>query len=208
MDLIPDLSKYPVTTVNGAIALGIAVGTLYCFLGYRVLKFVLCLTGFGLAGAVAGAITAWASQAHMGFVAGAMLGGGICGAVAMLFLFRTGVFLVGALAALLIAQNLLAAREESWSVWLILGSALAGGMLALVLERLMMTMATAAIGAWLVVCGIGFFLVGPTFVDVFQEPIELGRDRGIVALCWAVLATAGALAQLATTRKRRPRPAE
>jgi len=36
-----------------------------------------------------------------------------------------------------------------------------------------------------------------------QEPLELGRDRAVVAASWAVLAIAGALAQFATNRVKR-----
>ena len=39
-----------------AMAAAIAAGMLYCFLGYRLFKFVLVLTGFVLAGSVAGAV--------------------------------------------------------------------------------------------------------------------------------------------------------
>ncbi|MCC6154868.1 MAG: hypothetical protein IT367_13970 [Candidatus Hydrogenedentes bacterium] len=44
-----------------------------------------------------------------------------------------------------------------------------------------------------------------------QEPLELGRDRTIVAACWFTLAIAGALAQFATNRVKREvvvKPAE
>jgi hypothetical protein len=202
MNLVPNLHQYAPTTVNGAIAVGIAVGTLYCFLGYRTLRFVLCLTGFGLAGAVAGGLAAWLSQGDALWSSGAMVFGGLCGAFAMVFLYRTGVFLVGMLAAALIAQNALTGSEAASSVWALLGAAALGGVLALVIERFVMTVATAAIGAWLVVCGVGFFLVGPSFLDVFQEPLEAGHDRGVALLCWTILAVAGALAQFATTKRR------
>ena len=179
MNFIPNLHQYAPTTVNGVIAIGIAVGTLYCFLGYRTLRVVLCLTGFGLAGAVAGGIAAYLSKGNALWAIGAIAFGGLCGAVAMIFLYRTGVFLVGMLAAALIAQNALAANDTPYGLWILLGAAVGGGLLALFIERLVMTVATAAIGAWLVVCGIGFFLVGPGFLDIFQEPLEASHDRAM-----------------------------
>ncbi|GMU93387.1 MAG: hypothetical protein AMXMBFR4_24450 [Candidatus Hydrogenedentota bacterium] len=185
-------------TESGVVAIAIAVGTLYCFLGYRTLKVILCLTGFALAGAVAAALGAYVTGGNGLVFLAAGIAGGVCGAVALLFLYRLGLFLLGVLATGLAAHMLVSGRLEPWTMAAVGGIAVAGGLATIVLEKLIVSVATAAIGAWLTVCGIGYFLVGPNILDVFQEPLEFGKDRGVLVACWAVLAGAGTLAQFAT----------
>ena len=68
-----------------------------------------------------------------------------------------------------------------------------------------MILATASLGAWIVVCGVGFFLVGPAFLEIVQQPIELGKEQSVILLIsWCMLALAGTLAQFATS-KAKPR---
>jgi hypothetical protein len=155
-----------------------------------------------LAGATATVLAAWASNSDDAatIIVGAL--GGLCGAMALLFVYKFGVFLLGFMGAWLMASVALTGRAEPWGVWVLLGASFLGGCLALLIERTVMTIATAAIGAWIVVCGVAYFAIGPRFVDVFQEPIELGRNYGTLVACWAVLALAGAFAQFATGRGR------
>ena len=92
MESLPDISELPPSTLNACVAIGIGVGTLYCFLGYRTLRFVIGLTGFILAGGVAFVIAAWLSAGHTIASAAVGMAGGLCGAVALTFLYRAGVF--------------------------------------------------------------------------------------------------------------------
>ena len=201
METVPDIGALPVPTMNAVVAIGIAIGTLYCFLGYRTMKFVLAVTGFVLAGAVAGALGAWLSQGQTYIALGAALLGGIAGGLALLFLYRTGIFFIGLVAAALAAQALLSDRSEPWVMWAVIGAGAVGGLLALVLERPAMTCATAALGAWMVVCGVAFFVVGEEFLEIFQRPVSLGEHRLIVLGSWGVLTLGGVLAQFATYKK-------
>lgn len=202
VESLPELSQMPETTLNGAVAIAIAVGTLYCFLGYKTLKVVIGLTGFILAGAVAGLGIAWLFPENLIVAAVAALIGGFCGAAALFFLYKFGVFLVGLLGAALVAYAVLADSTNPHAIWIVLGCGLAGGLIAVALERIIMVLATAALGAWIVVCGIGFFLIGPPFLDILQQPVDLGKDRRVLITCWAILAISGAVAQFATTRAR------
>lgn len=202
METLPELGQMPETTVNGAVAIAIAVGTLYCFLGYKTLKVVIGLTGFILAGGVAGVLVIWLFPEQALVAAIAALIGGFCGALALFFLYKFGVFLIGLLGTALIAYTIMADSTSPYAIWIVLGCALAGGLIAVTLERFITILATAAIGAWFVVCGIGFFLVGPSFLDILQQPVELGKDRQVLITCWAIVALSGAVAQFATTRAR------
>ena len=204
MESLPELSQMPDTTLNGAVAIAIAVGTLYCFLGYKTLKVVIGLTGFILAGAVAGIGIAWLFPENLIAAGVAALVGGFCGAMALFFLYKFGVFLVGLLGAALVAYTVMADSTNPYALWIVLGCAFGGGLVAVALERFFMILATAALGAWIVVCGIGFFLVGPAFLDILQQPVDLGKDRRVLITCWALVAVSGAVAQFATT-KRKPK---
>ena len=204
MNPLPQLSELPVTTLQGGVAVLIAVGTLYCFLGYRTLRFVLALTGFILAGSVAGAFTAWLSGNHLIASACAAAFGGLCGAMALAFLYRSGVFLLGVLGVFVVGMHLIQQRPEPWLPWAVVGAGIVGGLVALVAERFIMTLATAAIGAWFVVSGIAFFLIGPEYLEQAHQPDLSDSQARIAFFVWCVLAVAGALAQFAA-HKRKPK---
>ena len=197
-----NLSELPPSSVNIATAMAIAVGTLYCFLGYRVFKFVLGLTGFILAGSVAGGLAGLLSDGRLIITAPAALLGGVAGAFALFFLYKAGVFCLGALAGALVAHTALVGETASWAAWAVLAAAVFGGVLALVVERPVMTMATATLGAWIVVGGFAYVILGPTFLEGLDRPLEVGEPRWVMLCSWAVLSVAGALAQFATHKHR------
>ena len=202
MESLPDISELPPATLNACVAIGIGLGTLYCFLGYRTLRFVIALTGFILAGGVAFVIAAWLSAGHTIASMAVGLAGGLCGVVALTFLYRAGVFGLGLLAFGLIASNVLADREEHWIMWAVFGTAIAGGLLAVLIERPVATLATAAIGSWLVIAGVAFFLMGPEVLDKLRDTSQFEEERLVVVGSWAVLALTGAFAQFATHKPR------
>ena len=180
-----------------------ALGALYCFLGYRLFKLILGLTGFLLAGSVAGTGAGWLSQGHVVVMAVAMLIGGLCGAMALFFLYKTGVFCVGFLGALTVAHHVLQGRAETWIPWAVLGAAVAGGLLALLLERPAMTLATAAIGSWMIFFAGSFFMMGTGFGEQLTAPEnETPVDLGLLA-GWAGLALVGAMFQFFAGKKGR-----
>jgi hypothetical protein len=187
---------------NFAVAFAIAIGTLYCVLGYRTLKFVIGLTGFLLAAVSAAYLGGWMGEGNVYVVAGSAFVGGLCGAMALFFLYKLGVFCIGLAGALLVAVNVLSGRPEPWIIPAIIGIGLLGGLLALLIERPIMTLATAAIGAWIVVCGVAFFLKGAAFVQSLGQHQPPTDEERIVLLCWAVLGIAGMMAQFATYRPK------
>ncbi|MBI5091719.1 MAG: DUF4203 domain-containing protein [Candidatus Hydrogenedentes bacterium] len=202
-DHVPKLTELSASGANAAVAAAVAVGTLYCFLGYRVLKFIIGLTGFILAGASAAFLAGWLSQGNpIAMAAGAVLGG-LAGAMALFFLYHVGIFSLGLLAGILIAFNVLADSVEPWAPWAILGAGAAGGLVALLIERPVIPIATGALGAWMVVCGIAHFLLGPDFLTALRGPLQFGETRWYIVVSWAVLAVAGTLAQFATYRRPR-----
>lgn len=190
--------------LNALVLLAVSIGTLYCFLGYRTLKFVLGLTGFLLAGSVAGGIASWVTEGHLPATAIAGLIGGVSGAFAFYFLYKVGVFFLGLLGATLIAHNLLSIRPEEWIPLAVIGLGLAGGVVALLVERPVMTVATAAIGAWMLVSGVASSVLGVERLEDWQPGEAFEEHRALLLVSWSVLAVAGTLAQFATRKRGAP----
>ncbi|MBI2425327.1 MAG: DUF4203 domain-containing protein [Candidatus Hydrogenedentes bacterium] len=184
-DLPPD--QAPV-----ALAIAVLVGLLYAFLGYRLLKFFIGFTGFLIAGAVATLLAGWLSAGHMIAMAACGLLGGLCGAMALFFLYKTGIFAIGFLGAFLAAFSLLQGRPETWIPWAIIGLALAGGLLALFLERAAMTLATAAIGSWLVTNAALLLFLQSNSAALWNEKLTAQQQSWTLIALWGLVACLGA----------------
>jgi hypothetical protein len=197
-----DVSNLDPDQVTIVVASVMALGAWYCFLGYRTIKFIIGLTGFIIAGSVAGILIHWATDGHTITTAVAALIGGISGAFALFFLFRTGIFALGLLGATLIGHNVLVDRPESWAPLAVLGIGVLGGLFALLLERPVMILATAVLGSWFIVSGGAYFISGSPEITDLTQAFTIKDERGIVLACWAVLSIAGFMGQFATNKKR------
>jgi MFS family permease len=199
------LPPFPGDNFDAAMAVAIAVGTLYCFLGYRVFRLTLGMTGFLLAGASASGIAAILSDADPVYVAVALLLGGISGAMALIFAYKAGVFCVGTLGGIVAAMHFIPDRTQGWELWAIIGVGLGVGCIALVLERLIMSLATSAIGSWVLVMGLTYFLMGREFAPSPEQPVPAGDNRLYFFAAWLVLALLGAFFQF-TAPRAKPQP--
>ncbi len=192
--------------LHGLVAIAVSVGTLYCFLGYRTAKFVIGMTGFLIAGAVASVLVGILTEGHLISVAIGALIGGASGAMALFFLYRTGVFVLGLLGSTLASYNVLIDRPETWIPFAILGLGVAGGVIALLIERPVVTLATSAIGAWLVVSGVAYFLLGSAYLGDYGKSLE-SNEATVLLIAWAVLAALGVFAQFVTRTRPPSKPA-
>ena len=86
------------------------------------------------------------------------------------------------------------------------GSAVVGGLMALLSEKPVMKLATATLGAWLIVSGGAYFLSGSPEITDLTQAFTIKEERGLVLACWAVLSMAGFIAQWATRKKGAPPP--
>ena len=200
----------PEFELNQHLALGLlaATGLLYCFLGYRLFRLILALTGFVCAGGVTAIAVGWLTYGSAIAMGIALLAGGLCGAMALHFLYRAGVFFLGVLGALLVAFQVLHGRPDPWAPWAILGVALLGGVLALALERPAMKLATAAIGAWLSTYAAALYFWGERAAEQWTEiPSFDQSELGMIAL-WAFLTLLGAVFQWQVLRGPRGHHAE
>jgi hypothetical protein len=188
------INELPAEPTQLVLVVAVALGALYCFVGYRLIKVVLAITGLVLAGAVALFLGSWVMQGDQYFALLFALVGGAAGAYSMFYLYRGGIFMVGMLGALVIANNGLALYEEAWAPAIAIAVGLVGGTLAIYLERPLVTLATAALGGWVCITGIVLLVKESkeASLDSFMANGQAGF--GIMA-SWAVLAIAGAVVQ-------------
>jgi hypothetical protein len=189
------------------VASSMAAGLIYCFVGYKLLKFVLGLTGFIIAGSVAVLLVSWATDGHAISMIVALIIGGTSGAFALFFLFRTGIFAVGMLGMTIFSNNFLGDRPESWTPLAIVGLGIVGGLIALVLERPVLALATATIGSWMIVAGGTYFIDtyfndGATQITDIRDAFRVESDQMLQLVVWAVLAATGFTAQLSITNDK------
>ena len=197
-----DFSGFSPQQLRAAVAILIAVGTLYCFLGYRALKFVLALTGLLVGGALIGGIVIWVTNGGLlPFAIGAIIGG-VLGAVAVSFFYRAGVFVLGLLGGAVVARVIQGGASDITASSITFGSAVFGGLSGLFLERPLVTLATSAIGALIVVNGIAFFVLGGSTADSFQTAVSDPNTQTILLVCWLVLTVIGIFTQFVTHKRK------
>lgn len=179
-------------------ALLLAAGLLVCFRGYSTLKAALALTAF-LLGAHAVVLRAdLVPPDPRWLLPAAATAAGVLLALLVWAAYRLGVTLLGAAAFVLLAlgfPEILPADRAARL--LVLGlAALAGGLLARLVERVVLSVATAAYGSFMAVSAA----FGTAAASTVALP--LARDARATAhpewflLAWAVLALAGAVVQL------------
>lgn len=161
-------------------AIGIALGAVVCFFGYRLLRPTMFACGF-LVGAlvVSTAIENMFSDASWeptGVWIGFIVGGLLCGTM-VITLYNLGIFLIGAAGGVLLAiacntsfgYKLYPAHPSYVLITLIVIFAILGGVLARKLERPVIIVATSLVGSGVLIAGIGYFGKSfPTSTDLTQ----------------------------------------
>lgn len=191
--------------------LSIGLGVVYCFFGYRIFKVILGILGF-VSGAYMAAAIAFSllgrEQAVLVILAG--LAGGVIGAVLVVTFYFIGIFLLGAWLGGLLGILLTGGGESTVATVIILVLALIGGIVALMLQKLMIVISTALSGAWAIVSGVFRFLGnGRGAIRPFQYYPDLRALRSmdawgyVMLLCWVLIGIAGMVVQYRITRERR-----
>jgi hypothetical protein len=150
----------------------IAWGVLDCFFGYRVFRVTLVVLG-GCAGALFGqaagmALDLGAAGEIGGLIAGALLGAGVA-----LLLYIVAVFLVGFGFGATLGILLLAHLHQT--VALLAGGLLGliGGVAAVKLQRVLIVLSTALLGAFRAVIALGYFTSQIDWLYYFQQPEQI-----------------------------------
>lgn len=185
-------------------AAAIAVGLIICLAGYRLFRPTVFACGFVVGGVFLAGVAeaAFKSQEWMATASWiAFFLGGIALGSLVLYLYSAGIFLGGAAAGVLLAFTLNTSLgpklyPENPDVVLVIMAVLFGigaGVLALKIERPVLIVATAFVGAELFVAGIGYFAGNyPNGTD-FDE-FHTGEDENgewvyeIPAAWWAYVA--------------------
>jgi hypothetical protein len=178
-------------------------GLFTCFFGYRLLRITLGIAGFLLGAAALGGLAASLHAPAVVTLVVALVGG-IGGLLLAVLLFRVGVFMLGCGAGALLAGVVSAGAAQPVPFWVLVGAGIAGGVLALLLQRPVISVLTGFSGAALAVAGL-FQLLGRYQIPRVPSPEALRPAPGQflwLALAWVVLGVAGSLVQLAGGRKQ------
>jgi hypothetical protein len=187
-------------------AIGLVLGgAIACFAGYRLFRIVLAIYGFIL-GAYLASSTMGSSNAA-GMVVAALVGG-VVGSVVFFFAYFLGIALVGAGLGALIAH-------VAWTrfsvveapVLVVLLSAVAGTVSALILQRYVIIVSTAFSGAWTIILG-GLALVDRDAARAASDvwilyPFAPASGAQWVPIAWIAVGLIGTAVQLGVTGARR-----
>lgn len=195
---------------QAAVIVLLVTGVLACFAGHRLFRIVLGLYGFVIGAMVASSIVGVSNTTGMLVAA---LVGGLIGSVVMVFAWFVGVSLVGAGIGVLVAHLV-------WSqiglgdppAVAILAVAVAGAVGALFVQKYVIVVGTAFIGAWtIIVWAANTFPArgvtrGSSDTEVWiLYPTSAPALRWI-PVAWLALGLLGTIVQLSTLgRKRRSR---
>jgi hypothetical protein len=173
----------------------IPAGFLVCFFGYRLLRITLGLAGFGVGFWVGTTVVHAVPGAGQVLLLVVGIVCGILGALAASLLYKVGVFLVGAGAGIVLAGILITVFAWHYPVLICVVAAVIGGLLTLLLERVLVSVLTALAGAWGVVFGVGRLLGGQSAAGRPPEHLWL------LTAAWAVTAILGMAVQLRGKRR-------
>ena len=188
--------------ING---LSVIIGLIYCFLGYRIFKFILGLTGFLIGGALVGGVAYAISQQE---VTGILMGvvGGALGAALLVALYFVGVFLLGAVLGGGLGFLLAALAGGSPEPAILIILAIIGGVVALFVQKFMIIVTTAFSGAFNVVIGVAYFATGAVDLTNLERFIRYGGTRLYVTLlCGLALGVAGVIVQYKSASAKDPK---
>lgn len=177
------------------IAVGFLVGMLYCFLGYRLHRFTIALTGFILAGFFSAILAGLISSENLTAILISAIMGGLTGAFALLFAYKVGIFVIGVLGGGLACTVFLAEVAPEWHPWIYICLGLLGGIFALFIERPSVIIATSVIGASII---LRCLLIALSKVD-----IQYSNHTLTVAIAWSVLVLMGTVMQFRSFKKKK-----
>ena len=191
--------------MKSVVAIGLIVfGAVSCFFGYKVFRLVLGVLGFLLGSALAASLAGvFVQSAGAASVVGLL--GGVIGSWLVFRFYRFGLFILGAVAGALLGGTVAMAIGVYGNDSLIVVGAVAllGGILTVVLQKLMIITSTAFSGAWNMVAGAAFLLFGITPLALTQNPLMLvGIKLFAVIGAWLVLGLIGLNYQYRGRRRR------
>lgn len=193
---------------NGFSFFYILSGMAACFWGYRIFKAVIGIAGFILGAwlAVGIAVHYMGGMGIVPVIAG--VAGGLIGMSLFVTMYYLGIFVLGACAGWLFGVIITGIAGSGLNIVLFAILAVVGGLMALLFQRLIIILSTAAVGAWYMTAG-GFFLLGNgsdpgSMFRVRGNVIIPGSETGsVIMITWFAIAAAGAIYQFSRGRRSR-----
>jgi hypothetical protein len=185
-------------------------GALACFCGYRLFRVVLVLYGFIIGGMLVSSMMGVSNTAGM---VAAAIGGGLAGALVLLFAYFLGIALVGAgLGAAVAHLGWKYLQTGEPPPMLVIGLAAFGVLFAMLLRRHVIVVATAFGGAWTMIVGwlalesarapVRSPALAVADVWIFY-PMAPSARPDWVPIAWLVLGSFGTAVQLGVTARKR-----
>ena len=183
-------------------------GLLACFAGYRLFRLVLGVYGFILGAMIASSTMGITNTT--GMIVAAILGG-VAGALVLVFAYFVGIALagagLGALVAHIVAQQMTHADPPALAV---IGASIVGAIVAMILQRYVIIVATAFGGAWTMIVG-GLAAAGSRLAPQLASdadvwilyPLNPAPGLPWLPYAWAALGVLGTLVQIGVTGRKR-----
>jgi hypothetical protein len=191
-----------------AVILLVLSGAVACFAGYRLFRVVLAIYGFILGAMLASSIMGITNTS--GMIVAALIGG-IVGALLLVFAYFVGIALAGAgLGAVVAHLGWGQVRPGDPPAVALIALAVLGAIVAMVLQRYVIIVATAFAGAWTIIIG-GLATAGDRVAArgsagaeawVLYPMMPASADRWLPA-AWIALGVVGAVVQIGVTGRRR-----
>jgi hypothetical protein len=182
-------------------------GALSCFAGYRLFRIVLAIFGFILGAMLSSSVMGISNTTAMVLAA---VVGGLVGAAILLFAYFVGIAIVGAgVGALLAHFGSALVGSGDPPVLAVVGLAILGAIGAMFVQRHVIIVSTAFVGAWTLVVGIlaavgdRGSLAAKSAASVWILYPTSAPGHRWVPFVWAALGLAGTVTQLAITGKKR-----
>ncbi|CAH3041790.1 unnamed protein product [Porites lobata] len=183
-------------------AVCILVGTVLCFFGYRVFKFTLFLAGFAAgffftyllcSGYLVDHLPEKALEHKDQIFLGVSLGVGIIAGLMTLCVFYLGLFVLGATMGWFVGMLLLPLMykhveflsEHNWVPYIVLlAFAIAGGILIICIQKVIIVISTSFVGAFAVITGFDYYLENSTALYYSVNMLHGHYDKSELPHCW------------------------
>ena len=189
-----------------ALVLALA-GATACFAGYRLFRIVLGIFGFIFGAMLASSLMGISNTA--GLVVAALVGG-LVGAAILLFAYFVGIALVGAgVGALVSHVGWAFVGSGDPPVLAVIGLAVLGAIGAMFVQRHVIVVTTAFVGAWTLIVGIlatvgdRGALAAKSASNVWILYPTTAPGYGWMPFVWVALGLAGTAVQLSLTGRKR-----
>jgi hypothetical protein len=162
--------------------IGIVVGLIFVFFGYRLFRPVLGIAGFVVGCGICFEVLYYHTHIAGWLLIGVSIVAGIIVAVVSMFLVEVGIFVLGAVLGFLLLSLVIGSHDKglipSRTVQYILMGAVpfASGVLALIFQKFLIILATAFAGSYAVIVGIDRFVKGG-FSQVIPHMIADKTDQ-------------------------------